>query len=368
MSQQLSIAPPSAALSMFHSLEMFELVQRQADYISKSDMIPKEFRGKPENCGIALEISNRLGASVFQIMQSMDVIHGRPSWRAKFLIGMVNSCGRFGPLQFEMTVDGPERKTKIEYFETEGFGQNAKKISKTLDYTYTPTTCRAHATSRVTGETVYGPPVSYDLAIAEGWVAKAGSKWQTPMRELMLMYRAGAWFANLHASDVTMGMQTAEEAHDVGPLIDVESTVIPTPAKKTEKALKNPYVSEEAKPEIASPSVATIKETPAAATPKAASTGTNVAEATPPRGRKVYYEKVEVKNGESNGKPWKKYTVHYSVPGGGFSMAATFSSDLVAPIENCDEGVAMMIETTPNPNPKYPETLTFLEILPEESN
>lgn len=359
---QLSIAPQPAALSMFQSLEMFELVQRQAEYISKSDMIPNTFRAKPENCGIAIEISSRLGASVFQIMQSMDVIHGRPSWRAKFLIGMVNSCGRFGPLQFDLVVDGPERSMKIEYFETEGYGTNAKKISKTLDYVYTPTTCKAYATSRITGELVYGPPVSYDLAIAEGWVAKAGSKWQTPMRELMLMYRAGAWFANLHASDITMGMQTAEEARDVGPIIEVESTVMPAAPTKSAKALKNPYVSETpAEPEKAAPVVIKAVDTPPPTLP-----ATHAAAARQPRGRKVYYEKVEVKNGESNGKPWTKYMLHFSVPGGTFSSAATFSQSIIMPIENCEEGVAIAIETTPNPNPKYPETLTYLEVLPEQ--
>ena len=52
------------------------------------------------------------------------------------------------------------------------------------------------------------------MASAEGWATKAGSKWKT-MPELMLRYRAAAFFGRLYAPDILMGMQTAEEAADV---------------------------------------------------------------------------------------------------------------------------------------------------------
>jgi len=52
------------------------------------------------------------------------------------------------------------------------------------------------------------------MAAAEGWATKAGSKWKT-MPELMLRYRAAAFFGRLYAPDILMGMQTAEEAVDV---------------------------------------------------------------------------------------------------------------------------------------------------------
>jgi hypothetical protein len=37
------------------------------------------------------------------------------------------------------------------------------------------------------------------------------------MRELMLRYRAAAFFARLYAPDITLGMQTAEEVEDIDP-------------------------------------------------------------------------------------------------------------------------------------------------------
>jgi hypothetical protein len=98
---------------------------------------------------------------------------------------MVNSSGRFEPLQFKM--DG-----------TEGTGDRS---------------CIAWAKSKDDGTVLEGPKITLAMAKAEGWSTKAGSKWLT-MPELMLRYRAAAFFARLYAPDITLGMLTAEEAQD----------------------------------------------------------------------------------------------------------------------------------------------------------
>jgi hypothetical protein len=78
--------------------------------------------------------------------------------------------------------------------------------------------CFAWTEEKATGQRLEGPPVSIDMAKAEGWFQKKGSKWQT-MPEVMLRYRAASFFGRLYAPDVLMGMQTAEELHDV---VDVD--------------------------------------------------------------------------------------------------------------------------------------------------
>jgi hypothetical protein len=35
-----------------------------------------------------LEIANRMGMGIFQVMQNLNVIHGRPSWSSQFIIGL----------------------------------------------------------------------------------------------------------------------------------------------------------------------------------------------------------------------------------------------------------------------------------------
>jgi hypothetical protein len=178
---ELTIAATSAETAAF------ELVQRQAKMLASSTLVPKEFQGNMANCAIGLNIAKRLGADPFMVLQNIDVIHGRPSFRATFLIAMVNASGRFSPLKFKLDGEGADR------------------------------TCYAYATDKSSGETVEGPVVSMAMAKAEGWSTKAGSKWVS-MPEVMLRYRSAAFFARLYAPDITLGMQTAEEVEDITPL------------------------------------------------------------------------------------------------------------------------------------------------------
>lgn len=76
--------------------------------------------------------------------------------------------------------------------------------------------CVATATVRDSGEKIEGPKITMEMAKAEGWLTKTGSKWLT-MPELMLRYRAAAFFARLYAPDITLGMQTSEESADIAP-------------------------------------------------------------------------------------------------------------------------------------------------------
>jgi hypothetical protein len=118
--------------------QAFELVQRQAKMLSASTLVPKEFQGNMGNCAIALNIAKRLGADPFMVIQNIDIIHGRPSFRATFLIAMVNASGRFTPLQFRMAGEGQSRS------------------------------CVAWAKDKETGEVVEGTEITMAMAKAEG--------------------------------------------------------------------------------------------------------------------------------------------------------------------------------------------------------
>ena len=181
----------------------FEMLQRQAKMFASATLVPKEFQGNIANCAIGLNIAKRLGADPFMVLQNIDIIHGRPSFRATFLIAMVNAAGRFEPLQFKM--DGTEGKPDRS--------------------------CVAWTKSKPDGTTLEGPKITLEMAKAEGWSTKNGSKWLT-MPELMLRYRAAAFFARLYAPDITLGMMTAEEAYDVA-----ERDV--TPRAETSPLFKN---------------------------------------------------------------------------------------------------------------------------------
>lgn len=179
-------APNATALVPTEGERAFALAQREASALANSDLVPKEFRGNVANSLIALNLARRVGCDPLMAMQNLDVIHGRPSWRATFLIACLNKCGRFTPLRYRVEGEGDDR------------------------------TCTALATDKETGETIEGPPVSMAMAEAEGWSTKNGSKWRT-MPELMLRYRAAAFFARTCAPEVAMGLYTADELHDMEP-------------------------------------------------------------------------------------------------------------------------------------------------------
>lgn len=184
--QQLTTAPREGALNAFSSEAAFVTAQRMAKGLAASTMVPAAYQGNIPNCMIAIELASRIGASVFMVMQSLDIIQGRPSWRAQFLIATVNASGRFTPLRFRFT------------------GQPGTKTWG----------CVAHAKDRQSGELCEGAEITIQMAFDEGWATKNGSKWRT-MPQQMLMYRAAAFWARVYAPELSLGIHTAEEIIDV---------------------------------------------------------------------------------------------------------------------------------------------------------
>lgn len=161
-------------------------IWKHARMLSESDIVPAAYRGKPANCVIAIEMAERLNTVAMMVMQNLYVIQGNPSWSSKFLIGSVNVSKRFTPIRYRY--EGKE---------------NTKDWS-----------CRAVATDVETKEELVGPRVSMAMADAEGWSKKSGSKWVT-MPEMMLAYRAAAFWTRLYCPEISMGLLTTEEAEDM---------------------------------------------------------------------------------------------------------------------------------------------------------
>lgn len=157
-----------------------------AKSLASSTLLPPQFQGQGgfANCLVALEIASRMRMSPFVVVQNLHIINGRPSWSDQFIIGLVNGCGRFSPLDYEMT----------------GTGDSLA--------------CFCVATELATGDDLKGPAVSMAMAKQEGWVTKSGSKWQT-MPELMIRYRAAAFWGGLYIPELLVGIQTEEEVVDV---------------------------------------------------------------------------------------------------------------------------------------------------------
>lgn len=179
-------APATAVRVGFTDQQGFELLQRAAKAMASSTLVPKEYQNNVPNCIIAIEMANRIGASPLMAAQNLYVVHGRPSWSAKFLIASFNQSGRFSAIRYEW--------------------QGAKGSD---DWG-----CKAWAAEKAGGEKIEGPLITIALAKKEGWYEKHGSKWKT-IPELMLMYRSAAWLVNTHAPEISMGLSTTDELGDI---------------------------------------------------------------------------------------------------------------------------------------------------------
>jgi len=195
----------------------FDHLWRVANVFSRSDIVPEQYRGKPENCMISLAMAVRVGIDPMMMLQNSYIVHGRPGIEAKLAIALINSSNTFtGPLQYKYADEGMKRS------------------------------CTAYATSKANGE-VCEQTVNIEMAKAEGWYDKKGSKWKT-LPDLMLAYRSAMFLARLYCPEVLMGMQTTEELHDVGEL----SKAGKKPAKSKEQesmAIADKFKKQESKPE-----------------------------------------------------------------------------------------------------------------------
>lgn len=262
--QQVTGVPATRVVAGFETMAGFELLQRQGKMLSQCSMLPDNFRGSIPDCSIALEMSARMGYAVspLLILQSIVVVHGKPTFEAKFVIGLLKSRCGYKVFDYEMSGDVGDAG---EVQRTPRIGRDGKPI---LDKKGNPIydskiiregrTCLAYAIDR-DGRRVEGVPISMAMAKVEGWYDKSGSKWQT-MPELMLRYRAATFFKNIHCPEITMGFKTSDEIIDIE---DPEIEIIDDkPKQKLFKAKSEPQTQAQPKPEEPKQEVADEAEKP----------------------------------------------------------------------------------------------------------
>ena len=169
---------------LYSSSDTLRIARNFAQDLSKSTMIPMQYQNNYANCLVALEYANRTGQSPLQVMQSLNVIQGRPSWDSKALIGMINTSGKYDhDLRFTY---GKDDKGEI-------------------------TSC--FAWTKKDGEIIEGIPYTMGKAKKEGLLGKNNSFWNKD-HVLMLTYRAVSRFASINCPEITLGLYTTEEVRD----------------------------------------------------------------------------------------------------------------------------------------------------------
>lgn len=172
--------------NLLQNTKALAMINRLADRYANSSMVPDTYRGKPDNCFVALELASRMDVSPVLVMQSLYIVQGKPSWAGQACKALIDGSGKFTDSEYVMVGDPAD--------DTWG--------------------CYLRATNTKTGKTVRGTTITIKMAKDEGWYGKTGSKWKT-MPEQMLKYRAAAFFARTECPEALMGFQTAEETMDV---------------------------------------------------------------------------------------------------------------------------------------------------------
>jgi hypothetical protein len=166
------------------ALQTFEDAFRFSKLVANSEFSPKDFRGKPESCLLAIQHGAEVGLSPMQSLQSIAVINGRPCVWGDAALALVQSAA-VCDFVYE-TVDG------------EGDSQTA--------------TCQAKRKG-------YERPTVSTFSVADakraGLWGKSGPWTQYPKR--MLQLRARGFALRDAFPDVLRGLVTAEEARDYQP-------------------------------------------------------------------------------------------------------------------------------------------------------
>ena len=173
------------AVTMWNDAKLYNQSLAMAQTLSKSEIIPQSYKGKPADCLIAIDIANRLGLSPAIVMQNSQIVRGNFTWKGSACKAMIDGCGRY-------------QKTRYVYVGEEG-KDNYGCYLEAIDND---------------GDIIKGVPVTIAMAKKEGWYNKDGSKWQT-MSDLMLKYRAAAFFMRTECASIAMGFLTKEEVEDV---------------------------------------------------------------------------------------------------------------------------------------------------------
>ena len=186
----------------------FQTLMRQANALSKSDLLPAHFKGKPANVFLALQFCESVGLDYFTGLQGIYVVHGRTSLYTPLLIGLANQRGPF---------DGPIR------FETSGKGESLAVT----------------AFGKI-GDERYEKTVSMAMAKAEGWTKNP--KYKT-IPDQMLSYRAATFLIRTYCPEVTGCTLTSDEVRDLeaaGPRVAQAEVVPDGPAAELNARIVQP--------------------------------------------------------------------------------------------------------------------------------
>lgn len=191
------------------SPQTFEQALTFANYLAKSEMVPKNFRGKPGDCLIAMQWGYDVGLKALQALQNISVINGKP--------GLYGDAGKAILLSAGCIIEEDD----IAVVEKNGRAR-----------------CKITRPGRPPVERTY----SLENAKTAGLWGKEGPWRTSPWRQMA--WRAFWFSARDAAADLLKGMSGLEEIQDYTERAPAK-TIDPTSGEITNKPAELPTYSDE---------------------------------------------------------------------------------------------------------------------------
>ena len=203
-----------------------------ATFMSQSDIVPKQYRGKPADILVAIQYGMELGFAPMQALQSIAVINGRPSI--------------FGDGFMALIIASPLCREHEEYYEVDGQRVDTITVEdlKKDDTTGVCTFWRQGKTIPTTRRFSVGHAKKAALWGKEG-------PW-TNYPDRMLLMRARGFAGRDAFPDLLRGIKTAEEAIDNGADEPIDTVPI-QPRRLSEASTPPQRVSDAGAPPAGAP-------------------------------------------------------------------------------------------------------------------
>lgn len=107
MSQDLILSDKKSLLSA----DNFEHYYRIANMMSKSEMVPKGYKGKPQDVLIAMEMGVSMGLGPLQAIQNIAVINGKPCLYGDAMLAVCSGRADFEDIKEEPMLDAAGKTT-----------------------------------------------------------------------------------------------------------------------------------------------------------------------------------------------------------------------------------------------------------------
>jgi RecT family len=187
----------------------FEYAWKMAVQFARSELVPKDYRGRPDDILVAMQLGAELGFAPMQSLQCIAVINGRPAvWGDGFLAKIMSS---------------PRYKEHSEFYTTDPAAGNQedeppppkmRKRRVTQDDLKNPDTtgwCVIYVKDR---KQPFIGSFSIGQANRAGLTAKRDTPWQT-YPDRMLIMRARSWAGRDGFAADLKGISTVEELLDI---------------------------------------------------------------------------------------------------------------------------------------------------------